>query len=96
MDIFKEAVEIGLGALVITREKAEKIAHDLVKKGKLKEHEGASLLKEIVKKGRSEEKEIEAGITKIVRATFSKLNVAYKADIRRLENEIKKMKTHRH
>lgn len=95
MDIVKEAVEIGLGALVLTREKAEKIANDLVKKGKLKKREGATLFEEIVKKGRAEEKELEASIAKIVSATFSKLNVANKADIRRLENEIKKLKAHR-
>lgn len=96
VDILKEAVEIGLGALVLTRERAEKISNDLVKKGKLKKREGASLLEEIVKKGRAEERAIEASIAKIVRATLSKINVANKADIRRLENEIKKMKAHRH
>ena len=96
MDIFKEAVEIGLGALVLTKEKAEKIANDLVKKGKLKKLEGASLFKEIVKKGKTEEKEIKTSIAKIVNATLSKLNVANQADIRRLENEIKNLKSHRH
>ena len=96
MDIFKEAVEIGLGALVLTREKAEKIANDLVKKGKLKKHEGANLLEEITKKGKTEEKAIEASITKIVSTTLAKLNVAKKADIQRLEKEIKKIKAHRH
>ena len=96
MDIFKEAVEMGLGALVLTREKAEKISNDLVKKGKLKEREGATLLEEMIKKGKVEEKAIEASIAKIVDTALSKLNVANKADIRRLENEIKRLKAHRH
>jgi polyhydroxyalkanoate synthesis regulator phasin len=95
MDMFKRAIELGLGALVISRENAEKVTRDLVKKGKLKRHEGNSLMQEMVKKGKVEEKKLEAAAAKMVRETLSKLDLASKADVRRLEGEIKRLKAHK-
>ncbi|MDD5729789.1 MAG: polyhydroxyalkanoate synthesis regulator [Candidatus Omnitrophica bacterium] len=95
MDIIKEMMELGLGMLVLTKENAEKITNDLVKKGKLQKKEGKDLLEGIIKKGKAQEKEIEASVAKIVSQTLTKLNVANKADISRLEKEIKKLKSHK-
>ncbi len=96
MDLLKKAVELGLGALVITRENAEKVTNDLVKKGKLKRNEGKNLIQVMVKKGEMEEKKIEAEVAKIFRKTLSNLDLVSKADIRHLESEIKKLKAHKH
>ena len=94
--MLRKAVELGLGALVITRENAEKITNDLVKKGKLKRHESNSMMQEMIKKGKVEEKKLEAATAKMVRETLSKLDLASKADVRRLQAEIKKLKAHKH
>jgi polyhydroxyalkanoate synthesis regulator phasin len=96
MDMLRRAVELGLGALVITRENAEKVTNDLVKKGKMKRHESNTLMQEMIKKGKVEEKKIEVAAAKMVKETLSKLNLASKADVRRLEAEIKRLKAHKH
>jgi polyhydroxyalkanoate synthesis regulator phasin len=96
MDVLKKAVELGLGALIITRENVEKVTNDLVKKGKLKRHEGNTLIQEMIKKGKVQEKKIETDVAKIVSKTLTQLNLASKADVRRLESEIKKLKAHKH
>ncbi|MFA6217834.1 MAG: polyhydroxyalkanoate synthesis regulator [Candidatus Omnitrophota bacterium] len=96
MDLLKKAIELGLGALVITRENAEKVTNDLVKKGKLKRHEGNTLIQDILKKGKVQEKKLEAEAAKIFKKTLIKLDLASKADVRRLETEIKKLKAHKH
>jgi len=96
MDLLRKAVELGLGALVITRENAEKVTNDLVKKGRLKRSESKNLLQEMLKKGEIEEKKIEVEIAKIVKRTLSNLDLASKADVSRLEGEIKKLKAHKH
>jgi len=96
MDMLKKAVEVGLGALIITRENVEKVTKELVKKGKLKRHESNALLQEMVKKGKVQEKKIEADVAKIVSKTLTQLNLASKADVRRLEAEIRKLKAHKH
>jgi len=94
--MLKRAFELGLGALVITRENAEKVTNDLVKKGKLKRHESDSIMLEMLKKGKAEEKKIEVAAAKMVKETLSKLDLASKADLRRLEAEIKRLKAHKH
>jgi polyhydroxyalkanoate synthesis regulator phasin len=92
MDILKNAIELGLGAFVITREHAEKIANDLVKKGKLNKKSGEDLIAGMIKKGKSQEKAIQAGVEKAVRSALTHLNLASKADVRRLEKEVEKLK----
>lgn len=96
MDMLKKAVELGLGALVITSENVEKATNELVKKGHLKKHEGKSLIKEMIKRGAVQEKKIEVNVARMVSETLLKLDIARKTDIRRLENEIKKLKAHKH
>lgn len=96
MDMIRKAIELGLGALVITSENAEKLTNDLVKKGKLKRHEGRSLIQEMIKKGKAREKKIEADVAKMINKALLKLDLAGKADIRRLEGEIEKLKAHKH
>ena len=92
MDTLKEALHMGLGLFVLTKENAEKIANDLVKKGKLETKESEALIKDLIKKGKAQEKEIDVQVSKIVAKTLVKLNVASKEDVRRLEKEIKQIK----
>ena len=90
--MLREAIDVGLGALVLSREKAEKLAKDLVKKNKLQKNEGERLIKELKLKGKMQEKAIASAISKIMKEAFSQLNIASKADIIRMEKEIKKLK----
>ncbi|MFH1440718.1 MAG: polyhydroxyalkanoate synthesis regulator [Candidatus Omnitrophota bacterium] len=92
MDIIKEIMGLGLGILVLTKEKTEKIINTLVKEGKLKQDEGSKLIKELSLKGKAEAKDLENKLSKAVNGSFSKLNIATKRDIQRLENEIRKLK----
>ena len=92
MDIIDDVVNLGLGALVFTRERAEKVMNDLVRRGKLTRTESKALLEELVRKGRKESRELEGSLAKLIKTAFSRLDIATKSDIRRLEGEIKKMR----
>ncbi|MDD4955827.1 MAG: hypothetical protein PHP17_07325, partial [Candidatus Omnitrophica bacterium] len=92
MDLLRDTFNLGLGALVFSKEKADKIVSQLVKKGSLKRNEGRKLVKEIVKKGEIERINLEKGLVKIIEQTVSKLNVAAKSDIRRLEKDIRQLR----
>lgn len=94
--MLRKAVELGLGALVVTSENAQKFTDELVKKGKIKRHEGDSLIKEMMRKGEIQEKKLEKDIAKMVSKMLLKLDLASKSDVRRLEGEIKKIKAHKH
>lgn len=85
---FEKAFLACLGLLDLTREKAEKIVEELIKKGEIvkeKQSDSVEKLLERVKKGRSEiEKIVENATTKVMK----KLDIPAKSDIERL---IKKM-----
>jgi polyhydroxyalkanoate synthesis regulator phasin len=95
MDIVKEVMDLGLGVLALSREKAEKVAKDLAKKGKITRKESQVLINEFIKKGKIEEKNLEKTLSRLISGTFSKIDFATKDDIRRLESQIRKIKTHK-
>jgi polyhydroxyalkanoate synthesis regulator phasin len=89
---FKDAINLGLGALVLTQEKVEGAVKGLVKKGKVLESDGKLLVNELMKKGQSERKILEGKLQQIVRDSVKKLNLATKDDIDFLKKEIGKRK----
>ncbi|OYD16901.1 hypothetical protein CH333_02325 [candidate division WOR-3 bacterium JGI_Cruoil_03_44_89] len=85
---FEKLFLAGLGLLDLTREKAEKLVEELVKKGEVakeKQSEFVEKLLEKTEKGRSEiEKIVERTITKVMK----KLDIAAKSDIEKLIKKI--------
>jgi polyhydroxyalkanoate synthesis regulator phasin len=95
MDIVKEVLDLGLGVLALSKEKAEKLAKELAKKGKLTRKESEVLIKEFIKKGQTQEKNLERTLSRMISGTFSKIDFATKDDIRKLEAQIRKIKSHK-
>jgi len=93
MDFLKEVIEVGLGALAMTKEKAEALAKDIIKKNNLQKAEGEKLIKELKLKGAKQEKEIAKVISKLMKEAQSQFTVATKADIDSMEKKIKKCKS---
>jgi polyhydroxyalkanoate synthesis regulator phasin len=91
MNILKDALDLGLGAVVLTKEKADKIARELVKKGRLQEKERKGLVDDLIKRGKEEEKCLEKKLANMINSAFSSMDIASKSDIARLEKEIKKI-----
>jgi polyhydroxyalkanoate synthesis regulator phasin len=92
MDIAREIMDLGLGVLALSREKAGTVLNDLSKKGKFTRKQSQALIKEFVKRGQKEEKEMEIKLSKLIHGTISKFEFATKDDIRRLERQISKKK----
>ncbi|QGG46959.1 phasin family protein [Heliorestis convoluta] len=57
-DVFRKTMMAGLGAITITKEKAEQLAEELVKKGELSKEEAAKVVSEVVEKGREQREAI--------------------------------------
>ncbi|MBD3246072.1 MAG: polyhydroxyalkanoate synthesis regulator [Candidatus Omnitrophica bacterium] len=92
MEMMKKALGLGLGMLVLTREKAEEVVQELVKKGKIAENEGSGLIDELVRKGEQQQEEVEEKIAGMVEATVKKLNLATKDDIAGLKAELRALR----
>ncbi|MCK4993764.1 MAG: phasin family protein [Candidatus Omnitrophica bacterium] len=92
MGVLKDFVNLGLGALVMTKEKAEEVVNELVKKGEVGQDEGKELINELIEKGEKSKKEIEDQIEKTVKNVVGKLDISTKKEIEELKSEIEELK----
>ena len=92
MSVFKGLLNLGLGALVMTKEKAEEVVSELVKKGEVGQKESKKLIGELIEKGEKSKKEIEAQIEKIVKGVTKKLDIPTRKELRELKVKIEQLK----
>jgi polyhydroxyalkanoate synthesis regulator phasin len=78
----------GLGAISMTRERAEKIFDEYVSRGKLEKESRTGFIKEIMDAVDRNRQELEKLIAGQVRDTMEHLNMPTKDDIQRLEQKI--------
>lgn len=92
MSVVKSLLNLGLGALAMTKEKAEQVVSELVKKGEIGQDEGKELINELIKKGEKSKKEIEEQIEKIVKNVTERLDISTKKEIKELKSEVEELK----
>ena len=90
-DLLKKTMLTGVGLAGLTKDKIEKLARELAKKGKLSEEEGKKLVDDLSKKSEKARKDLEAQIEKVVKNTMKKMNLATREDILKLTERIKKL-----
>lgn len=81
----------GLGAVSMTRERAEKIFDEYVSRGKADKEARSGFVKEIVDSAEKTRKEFEKIISEQVQKTVDQLSLATHKDIQRLEEKIDKL-----
>ncbi|MCY9662736.1 polyhydroxyalkanoate synthesis regulator [Paenibacillus chondroitinus] len=87
-DLIKNAVSLGLGLTIVTKEKLETYVKELVVKGEVAPEESKALVAKLIKKG----EEQQDALKEIVRVQLQKLlvdlHLATEEDIKRLEQRI--------
>ena len=95
--LLRKLILSGIGAFALTQEKIEEIVEELAKRGEIAWGEKEDLLGELIKKGKEQKVEVEKRIAEKVEEILSRVNIATKSDIERLEKKIdelgKKRKT---
>jgi poly(hydroxyalkanoate) granule-associated protein len=81
----------GLGAISMTRERAEKIFDEYVSRGKLEKENRSGFIKAMMDAADKNREEFEKLIDKQVRETVEHLNLPTRDDIQRLEKKIDKL-----
>jgi polyhydroxyalkanoate synthesis regulator phasin len=82
----------GLGAMTMTKEKAEKIFDEYVAKGQAAKDSRTGFVKEVMDSAEKTRGEFEKMINEQVRKVIDSMNLATKEDIQRLEDKIDSMK----
>jgi polyhydroxyalkanoate synthesis regulator phasin len=81
----------GLGALSMTKERAEKIFDDYVRRGQLENEGRSGFVKEVMDSAEKSRQNLEKLIAEQVDKSVGKLNLASKDDIKRLEEKIDRL-----
>lgn len=93
-DVYNIARKVGLfgiGVAAITKDKADALVKDLIKKGDLNKDEGKKLVAEIVEKSKKSTKDLETTVNRQVKDLLNKTDVATKKEIKVLEAKIRKL-----
>lgn len=83
-----KAFSFGVGLAAASKEQAEKLVEELVKRGEIAKNESPAYVNELVAKGEAAREKLEAIVRDRVQARLRELNVASKEDVQRLERRI--------
>ena len=78
----------GLGALSLTREKAEAFVDELVKRGEVAAPQKPKIVQDLLERAQKEEKDILEKIGRVVSRVLADMDLPTKADLQRLEQKI--------
>ena len=93
MEPIMKAMYLGLGALSVTKEKADEIIADLVKRGEISENEGAELVNRLLKGTERQQKEIEGKVAATVQKVLSDAGLPTRQDFRTLVSSLDRIET---
>ena len=91
IELIRQGLWLGLGAISLTYEKAKSFVDELVKRGEMSEEEGSKLINEILDKAKEQEKTIIEKINVEIRKVIDSLGVASKEDVAKLERRIEEL-----
>jgi len=96
LELIRKSLLAGLGAGIITKEKAEEAIKDLVEKGKLKAEDSKQLVDKLLGSGTKQWEEVQTGIAEAVSKALQGADIARGSQVealtRRVESLEKRMK----
>ncbi len=81
----------GLGAISMTRQRAEKLFDDYVKRGQAEKEKRTGFIKDVMETSEKTRKEFENLVSEQVKKVVKQMNVATSDDIKRLEKKLDKL-----
>jgi polyhydroxyalkanoate synthesis regulator phasin len=93
MDIIRRAVLLGLGAISLTKEKAEEVVDDLVKRGEISSGERFKTVDRLLKEAEKQEKELEQKIAGTVQKIVADMGLPTKKDLEEISKTLKKIES---
>lgn len=88
VDVVRKVALLGVGVASLTKDKAEKLTSDLVKKGNITQLEGRKLTNDLIKKSMATKKDMEIRIDKELKKTMNSAKFAKESDVKRLEKKV--------
>lgn len=87
-EIMKKAVNLGFGALLVTKENANELIEEMIEKGELQKDETLAQVKETLKKILPSKEEIEARTEEIVEKVLHKLDIPTRHELQQMQKKL--------
>jgi len=87
-NLIQKALFAGIGALALTKEKAEELADELIKRGEAASEERPKIVEDLLGKAEESKKEWHGKVEKIVRETVEKLGIPSKTELDALSQKL--------
>lgn len=90
-DIISKVINLGFGALIVTKENVEELIDEMVKKGEIKKDEAKAQVNELLKKVSSSKQEIVSMIEKIVENVLHKLDIPTRSELQQMQKKLEEI-----
>jgi polyhydroxyalkanoate synthesis regulator phasin len=88
MENFKKLFLAGVGAVSLSKDRAQRVVKELIEQGKIREQEGRKLVEEMMKKAAEKRKDVEQTIGAQVSQAYQKVNLATQEQLKKMEKRI--------
>jgi polyhydroxyalkanoate synthesis regulator phasin len=88
LDLFKKSILTGLGLALKTRDEAEEMARQWVKKQRMSEKEGRAFLSDVMKKYDTSMEKLEDRVEQTVKEVLKKMQIATRDELEALRREV--------
>jgi polyhydroxyalkanoate synthesis regulator phasin len=92
LELIKQSMLAGIGLVLKTKDEVEKLAKELIEKGKMTEKEGKNFMEAIREKSDDARNKLEKRVEKIVKEILKKMDVASRDELLALKKEIRELK----
>lgn len=91
MDILRKAIFLGLGAITITREKAEAMVDELIKKGEVASAERYTAIDKLLKEADAQQRQFQDKVNAAVQKTIAEIGLPTKKDWDEVKEALKRI-----
>ncbi|MBB3905819.1 phasin family protein [Anoxybacteroides rupiense] len=91
MDMIRKMLAFGLGLASVSKEQAEKLVDELVKRGELSLEESKDVIDQWIRQKEEGKAEFQRAVREQFKQMLDKLDLATKEDIRQLEERIQRL-----
>jgi polyhydroxyalkanoate synthesis regulator phasin len=88
LELLRKSLLAGLGAGIITKEKAEETVREFVEQGKLSAEEGGQLVNRLLQSGNKQWEQVQVGVMDAVRKALDSADVASNRHVEDLESRL--------
>lgn len=93
MSLFNKMVNLGLGAISLTKEKAEFFIDEMVERGEISKEDAKQTLDEVMKKGQEQREEVRNMIREEIDSWKKNFGVVTRAELEKLTERIKELES---